>query len=476
MTEEAELQAKIAALAGRINVAQSNRGHHAPHMSNYGHQRGDARWSPYPAPQTHTRNAFPGRVIKPHRNRTLVLNGAGPSTPGVASPDTAVATKPATGWVSKHDRHMTLINNSVYDQKTQERTKAIQETERQKQKARDNVEKEKVAKHFTRVTSSTKSGPTKLHEVAVNNVRFRVTADGSKLMRIFGEPSDESRINERVQLLSSTDGNDAVEATPKQTEISGVTFFRTKHGNLYRLGLVKSAIRYRMSPCNTAPQKRMLTCLRRRKNVVKKASEQCPRFTATGTCSQGNRCRYMHDPSKVAICKTFLHTGSCPNGDFCDLSHTISPTRVPACTHFLRGNCTKGEQCHYAHVRVNPAAPICKPFATLGYCAKGATCEDRHFFECPSYANTGKCNNANCRLPHVDRAGSLRKVAANKEQVSSDDNECSDLSSEEEDKEYDEIDSDDVDSDNLDGEDTVTAGSDHNDHELIQQQDYVPLF
>lgn len=29
--------------------------------------------------------------------------------------------------------------------------------------------------------------------------------------------------------------------------------------------------------------------------------------------------------------------------------------------------------------------------------------------ECPEYANEGKCNDTRCSLPHVDRAGQLRK-------------------------------------------------------------------
>ncbi len=63
-------------------------------------------------------------------------------------------------------------------------------------------------------------------------------------------------------------------------------------------------------------------------------------------------------------------------------------------------------------MRVNPAAPVCHAFATVGYCEKGASCTDRHIFECPEYANTGVCTNKKCRLPHVDRAGQLRKIGA----------------------------------------------------------------
>ena len=90
--------------------------------------------------------------------------------------------------------------------------------------------------------------------------------------------------------------------------------------------------------------------------------------------------------------------------------------------------------------------------------------------ECPDYANTGTCRNSRCRLPHIDRAGNLRKAAALKANKESDGNESPDLSSDEED--YQEIDSDDVDSDDLD-EDIDMIESGDGGHELSQQQDFI---
>lgn len=143
--------------------------------------------------------------------------------------------------------------------------------------------------------------------------------------------------------------------------------------------------------------------------------------------------------------------------------------------HYLRGHCSNPE-CRYAHVRANPSAPVCRDFATLGYCAKGASCAERHIRECPDYANTGVCGQKKCRLPHVDRAGQIKKHAANatgsKGQrnpgKSSDDS--SDLSSDEGD--FEEIDSEDVDSDGLD-EDMIDAPDSDDAHALSQQQDFV---
>jgi len=187
----------------------------------------------------------------------------------------------------------------------------------------------------------------------------------------------------------------------------------------------------------------------------------------------------MHDPIKVAICKDFLKAGLCPAGDACDLSHDPTPERVPACLHFQRGKCSN-PACRYAHVRVNPSAPVCSRFANLGYCEQGAACQDRHVYECPDYANTGACRNRKCRLPHVDRAGQIRKMVANKLETPNDsrrgsgqEDDSSDLSSEEEDG-YDAIDSDDVDSDGLVDE-PMDIRMETDNHELSQQQDFVHL-
>lgn len=187
-----------------------------------------------------------------------------------------------------------------------------------------------------------------------------------------------------------------------------------------------------------------------------------------GTCPEGPHCRFVHDPNKVAICKDYLAKGACLAGDACDLSHDPTPNRAPACLHFLRGNCTN-DSCRYAHIRVNPGAPVCRAFATLGYCQKGAECADKHVFECPDYANKGLCRNHKCRLPHVDRAGQIRKRTAQSSATSSPEAGSSDLSS---DEDFDEIGSDDVDSDGFQ-EDMRMQDANDGGHELTQQRDFV---
>lgn len=73
---------------------------------------------------------------------------------------------------------------------------------------------------------------------------------------------------------------------------------------------------------------------------------------------------------------------------------------MPHCSHFQRGKCDR-VKCPYPHVRVSPQASVCKAFALEGYCAKGANCKNKHIHVCPDFAETGKCLNATCKLPHV---------------------------------------------------------------------------
>ncbi|KAI9819479.1 MAG: hypothetical protein M1827_006927 [Pycnora praestabilis] len=486
MSETSELLAEIARVSGNINR------HKNQTQSLRGSGRATTSGSAYPyrheATQWRQQRGAPyargrgrgGRALPPsHRNRTLVLNNTGSSgsitepqqTDGVGDPiqpSHNAAPEPvesSTTWIARKDRHMQLINPSIYEKESQARVKAMEETRKLKNHRRNDRERMKINNHLQRLTAlstrsqsstATSGSTTSAHEVLIHDYRFRVAAGGNKLLKV---PDDST----------------SARSTPKKAIIAGVTFLRSKHGNLYRSGLVKS---------------------KRTSGGVKKISELCKRFTSTGTpfpsqsllssrfrlrnsscsCSKGPLCLYTHDSTKVAVCKDFLKAGSCPAGDACDLSHESTPERVPACLHFQRGKCSNPE-CRYAHVRVNPGAPICRPFANLGYCEKGASCNERHVHECPDYANAGVCHNKKCRLPHVDRAGQIRKnaVSPTRDTHSGKEEEEdveSDLSSDEED--YDEIDSDDVDSDGLD-DDLKQESGDADNQDVLQQQDFINL-
>ncbi|KAJ5593320.1 hypothetical protein N7537_010224 [Penicillium hordei] len=441
MSENDDLLAKIGQLAGQINRHKTKETQPANHQSQYvsRHTPSHPGWAPYYRGRGRGRRG----AAAPHRHRTLVLNTAGagsnPSTnssPGPISGNesAAVSTPSSTGngWVVKHDRHMQLINPAVYDRKTQDRTKDMERTRKLREQKKTEYEKAKVLRYAqgpgANAMVSTTASPATGHQILVNDVAFRVANGGSKLIRISNDPSTANN-------------------TPKRVTVADVSFVRSKNGNLHRLGAVAM----------------------KKNHTVKKRDELCKRFTTTGTCYKGPTCQFVHDPSKVAMCKDFLQTGQCAAGSSCDLSHEPSPHRSPTCMHFLRGRCANPE-CRYAHVRVTPGAPVCRAFATLGYCEKGDACEEKHVHECPDYANTGTCHKKRCQLPHVDRAGQIRKAAAaaaSKADLGEDD---SDPSSEEEN--YDAIDSDDVDSDAFDETpEELIEGVDSG--EMSQQQDFI---
>ncbi|KAL2119002.1 hypothetical protein VTJ04DRAFT_5961 [Mycothermus thermophilus] len=371
------------------------------------------------------------------RNRTLILNGGTPQTPpGDADSGTASDTSTSSSWVTKHDRHLQLINTSVYQKDAPARTAALEQSRRQKLAQRDKQERAKLISHLNRMANSgafgaanpqTTTAPGK-YEIAIQGIRFIVAKNGSKLVKV---PDDVN----------------SAKATPKMAIVGGVKFYRSKNGNLYRHGVVKA---------------------QRQTGTVRKINVPCKQFSMTGSCTQGPRCRYIHDPHKVAICREFLQQGECANGDNCDLSHDPIPERTPTCLHFARDSCTKPD-CRYAHVKVSSAAPVCRDFGFYGYCPKGASCTDRHVWECPDFSNTGVCKNKGCKLPHRERASVLRRGASASNGNSNGDDEMEDVSSDDE-----SIDDDDIDSDEVDefiGHDEDGDGG----LAFAEQQDFIEL-
>ena len=340
-------------------------------------------------------------------------------------------------------------------------------------------------------------------EMVVDGLRFQLRTDGSKLLRISGKHGGPDRYR-GTSKLNAADARDTSKETPKKVKIADVDFFRTKHGNLVRANAVKDLNRYclmtqtysnshdsfsnfyrplhrKQKPqCEhfikhgtySSFQSAAVQPPPRRKRYRTKVVGRSPRSLLifhTGTCPRGPTCKFSHDPEKVAICKTFLHTGTCTAGANCDLSHNPSYHRVPACTHFLRGNCTN-DACRYPHVYVSPAASVCRSFSLTGYCDKGEDCAKRHAIECADYANHGYCadrENGKCPLPHPDHASTLRKAAARQAKTGSENE--SDMSSDEEPEEDDHAGLDDIDSD--EAEDVMMGGAD--DGSLTQQHDFI---
>ena len=434
-----------------------------------------------------------------YRNRTLVLNGGSQQNhPGDADSG-ATSDASASSWVTKTDRHMQLINTSVYKKDAQARTAAMEQTRRQKIALRDKQERAKLINHLSRMVNSggtestNQQTPVDKYEITVQGVRFIVAKNGSKLFKVPG--ASELYTSHLLWHSHGTGDGNSAKATPKMAVVGGVKFYRSKNGNLYRHGVVK-AQRYVSRHCLVGPLTPASSG--RQSGAVKKVNVPCKQFSmtgnsifldrrpepprpdrasvsqprltnrTTGSCTQGPRCRYVHDPHKVAICKDFLLQGDCLNGENCDLSHDPTPERTPTCLHFARDSCTKAD-CKYAHVKVSPAAPVCRNFGFYGYCDKGVNCEDRHVFECPDFSNTGVCKIKGCKLPHRERASVLRKGTGGRDATNMEDVEMEDLSS---DEDGESIDSDDVDSDEVDefiGQDEA-GGLD-----FAEQRDFIEL-
>ncbi|KAK3641888.1 hypothetical protein LTR56_000048 [Elasticomyces elasticus] len=446
MADNAELQARIAAVSGKITQHK----HHPffqptppPIVQHNYHQprhayRGDNRWSPY------GRGGRGGHQTA-HRNRTLVLN----------TPVPAEQEAPATLVSSRGTNHQLMTKDTYV--REQAHTTERQEQQRAAKRLKRNVQDQhRVLNHLG------STGTIINREILINGLRFQIAGDGSKLMR--------------VRDLNTTGD------TPRKTTIAGVDFHRTKNGNMIRASAIKPA-RYR-SLLTTAFGCDSLS-MRDRTSTNK---PQCENFTKHGSylsnlyraghspwtrpqqpgiCAYGPQCHFAHDPEKVAICKDFLRTGTCVLDDNCDMSHEMSYHRVSACHHFLRGNCTN-TACRYPHVKVSPNALVCRAFATLGFCAKGPDCAKRHVVECPDYANNAFCaghQSGKCKLPHPERASIIRKAVKRESRTGSEAE--SEYSSDEE-NQLDAI--DDIDSDN---DTVIMTGVDDDSHAMSQQFDYV---
>ncbi|KAK3675473.1 hypothetical protein LTR78_004556 [Recurvomyces mirabilis] len=434
MTTNEQLQAQIALISSKINQAKQQQQQQqsyfqAPkyetgHQQQYSSYRGSPRWAPY---------ARGGRGGL-HKNRTLVVNDANRTPP----PDTDQPfTSAASGLVSTRGTTHQLMTKGTFNREQQARLELQGQQRDAKRRKRRASEQSRILRHVL------PSGNTAMREMVIDGILFQLTQDGGKLVRV-------------------SDIATAALETPKRTKIVGVDFFRTKNGNLVRASTLRPSARYQ-TPQTLCFEHCLPPMIR---PTATKA--RCENFTKHGTCPFGSQCHFAHDPNKVAICKDFLKGGACSRGANCDMSHEMTCHRVSACQFFLRGNCTNAA-CRYPHFSVPPSAPVCAPFATLGYCAKGPDCDKRHVLECPNFANKGHCANHDkglCLLPHPDRASILRKAAERQAKMGADAE--SDLSSDEDVK--DEEDIEDIDSE---GEDVFLTGTGENSHELSQQQDFV---
>lgn len=187
---------------------------------------------------------------------------------------------------------MQLINSAVYDKEAQARAKAMEDTRKAKAQKKTQVEQAKVLSYAQGVgrqfpPPTVAAAPAAAahpagYQLFFNDIPFRIARGGSKLIRMSSATPIDSDMTcySRTGLPGAPDDPNTANNTPKRVSVAGVTFVRSKNGNLHRLGAVTSK-RWRL-PLGFANQK---THGAYRNPTVKKKNELCKRFTTTGTNS-----------------------------------------------------------------------------------------------------------------------------------------------------------------------------------------------
>lgn len=222
-----------------------------------------------------------GRAPAPHRHRTLHLNSSKTASEAESSNDGTPSDN--SNWVSRNDRHRQLINANVYEKEAQNRSKAIEETRQRKlrhQRFREKSRFNDFLRHQAPapdVAANPESRASR-NEIMIEGMLFRVMDGGKKLAKVMGElvaPNKPVLDPDFVEPDNPTDDLHSAPATPKSATVAGVTFYRTKTGNLVANRVVQDH-RYVPPYCAGDPLTRGS-----RSGVVKK-DEPCKIFSTTG--------------------------------------------------------------------------------------------------------------------------------------------------------------------------------------------------
>ncbi|KAA1068662.1 hypothetical protein PGT21_017657 [Puccinia graminis f. sp. tritici] len=281
------------------------------------------------------------------------------------------------------------------------------------------------------------------NELLIDGVSFVRDTQGKKLVRkteLVPAPPQPVQHSEKPAPVPSTSAPDlnVQKATPIKALIGGMTYVRTKSGNLVELSALKKFQAQRLQEIKRAKLLATVNAMKSRyassasrpyppppssslnntwghkklgpqplrhskviatvaRPPVIKKNEQCRFFAKTGACRNGLTCVYQHDPLQVAICSRYLRKKCSYSATSCPLSHKPNPHNMEHCSHFPR--CNKAD-CPYPHVKPT-SSQICPEFADLGWCSKGAQCTERHVRECPEFSSKGTCSNPGCRLRHM---------------------------------------------------------------------------
>ena len=217
------------------NVGQINR-----HKNNQPTEpRHETRWAPYRGRPRATR----GRGA---RHRTLVMNTGSQQQQQNQQQEKEKESNGGDRWIAKRDRHMQLINPAIYDQETQARAKAMEQSRRAKMQKRTEVEQAKVLEYArgparvpAQAATATGAGAGQAgYQVFVNDVPFRIGRGGSKLIRVSSTFFYRFVVGGCWAVAGLLTMTDDPNTTPKRVSVAGVTFVRSKNGNLHRLGAV----------------------------------------------------------------------------------------------------------------------------------------------------------------------------------------------------------------------------------------------
>ena len=213
-----------------------------------------------PGYASHRRRGHVGKTMShAHRNRSLVLNNVvslskrseasvvanGEEMAYNAAKEDVQQSQITTSWVSKRDRHMQLINSAVYDKQANLRSKAINQSREERPFRKDQREMFKIHQHIqktadsaatTLVTHQSAAEPA-VHDLNIAGLRFRVSNGGSKLVRCPSALHVPKSFTADYLFLAEAE---IARPTPRRALVGGVTFMRSRHGNLYRSGLVTS--------------------------------------------------------------------------------------------------------------------------------------------------------------------------------------------------------------------------------------------
>lgn len=218
--------------------------------------------------------------------------------------------------------------------------------------------------------------------VTVRGVQFQMDAGGKTLRR--------------VQSTSSSQGEtQQSQTTVKRLDIGGMTYIRNSQGTLERVGSANTRV-----VANRVINKSIAAATARSRKINKRnklSKQYCLFYNRFGKCKRGDKCSYIHDPDKVAICTRFLR-GTCQMTG-CPFSHKVVKEKMPVCSYFLRGVCNR-DDCPYLHVKVNKNASVCQNFLK-GFCPLGEKCKKRHTLECEAFSKSGHCPaGRSCPLIH----------------------------------------------------------------------------